>query len=415
MRAEQIRLDADQVPIPARVIQHRLNPRLLLDEHRERQRADACACALAVGDVDHVDALTLQSARAIHHHVGLKAARRQQFDRRDERAARHGMRQPRLLLARDRWRRNRRLDSSGGAAGGGRRAHDRRRHAADRCFDLPNVLRRRPAAAADDAYAVENESAGVGCHVLRRAEIDVPALHVARLACVWLRRQLQRRHRLHPLDRVEHRRRTHGAVDADHGRAAPLEFRSEAFGRGAVQRVTVLLGGHLRDDRQVRYASHRVDSGTHLVQVTKRFEDEELDAAFGERRRLLAEIFARFVDAGFAPRFDADAERPYRARDVRAIVRRVTRDSRALCVDRVESVGQAERSKFDAVRAECIRLDDIGARTNVFLMDFRDEIRLRHVQRIEALVDEHALRVQHRAHRAVADEHAVVEGVQEWL
>ena len=39
--------------------------------------------------------------------------------------------------------------------------------------------------------------------------------------------------------------------------------------------------------------------------------------------------------------------------------------------------------------------------------------RARQVQRVEALVDEHALGVQHRAHRAIADEDAVFKRFSE--
>ena len=44
-------------------------------------------------------------------------------------------------------------------------------------------------------------------------------------------------------------------------------------------------------------------------------------------------------------------------------------------------------------------------------MNLGDQIRLRHVQRVEALVDEDTLGVEHRAHGAVADEHPLVEGL----
>src|SRR5919202_1401170 len=50
-----------------------------------------------------------------------------------------------------------------------------------------------------------------------------------------------------------------------------------------------------------------------------------------------------------------------------------------------------------------------GAGADVFLVHRGDEIGLRDVERVEALVDEHAFRVQHRAHRAVADEHAFID------
>ena len=39
VRAEQIGLNAEQVAIAAGVVQQRLDARLLLDQHRERQRA----------------------------------------------------------------------------------------------------------------------------------------------------------------------------------------------------------------------------------------------------------------------------------------------------------------------------------------------------------------------------------------
>ena len=43
------------------------------------------------------------------------------------------------------------------------------------------------------------------------------------------------------------------------------------------------------------------------------------------------------------------------------------------------------------------------------------DLRLREVQRVEALVDEHALRVQHRPHCPIADEDSLLERVGEWL
>ena len=59
----------------------------------------------------------------------------------------------------------------------------------DRQRDLPDVLRRRAAAAADQPHAAGDEAPRVGGHVLGRAEVDVAALDVARLAGVGLRRQ----------------------------------------------------------------------------------------------------------------------------------------------------------------------------------------------------------------------------------
>ena len=69
-----------------------------------------------------------------------------------------------------------------------------------------------------------------------------------------------------------------------------LELRREPLRRRAVERVAVLLGRHLRDDRQIRHAAHRVDRRADLVQIAERLEDEQIDAAVGERLRLLAEV-----------------------------------------------------------------------------------------------------------------------------
>jgi hypothetical protein len=196
---------------------------------------------------------------------------------------------------------------------------------------------------------------------------------------------------------------------------APLfELRREPLGRRAVERVAILFGGHLRHDRQIGQRPHRVDRRADLVQIAKRLEDEQIDAAFEKRARLLAEVLARFVDADLAPRLDADAQRPDRAGHVGALARRAARDARPFDVDRDQRVGQTERPELDPVGAEGIGLDDVGAGADVILVDFLDELRPRQVQRIEALVDEHALRVP-RPHRPIADEDPLVQCFDEWL
>ena len=82
---------------------------------------------------------------------------------------------------------------------------------------------------------------------------------------------------------------------------------------------------------------------------------------------------------------------------------------RPLQVDRVHPVGKAERAELDAIGTERVRFDDVGAGAHVGLVHLGDQIRLRQVQLVERAVQEDALRVQHRPHRAVADEHALVE------
>jgi hypothetical protein len=258
---------------------------------------------------------------------------------------------------------------------------------------------------------VLNEAARVRRHVFRRAQVDVAALDVARLAGVRLGGQADPRHRRHPLDRLEHRRRSDRAIHADHRGPPPFELGRKLLRRRAVERVAVLVGRHLGDDRQVRQRADGVERRADLAQVAERFENEQVDAALEQRPHLLQEIFARLVDTGLPPRFDADAERPDRAAHIGPAGRRPPRDLHASDVHLVQAVGEAERSQLDPVGAERIGLEDIGAGADVVVVHALDELGLRQVHRVEALVDEHPTRIQHRPHRAVADEHALFQGI----
>ena len=70
-----------------------------------------------------------------------------------------------------------------------------------------------------------------------------------------------------------------------------------------------------------------------------------------------------------------------------------------------DSSAEAERRQLHPVRAEGVRLDDVRAGAHVCLVHLGDEIRLREIQLVERPIEENALRVQHRSHGAVADEH----------
>ena len=65
VRAEQVGLHAEQVPIAAGVVEDGLDAGLLLDDQRGGERAHARAGARAVGDVDEVDAVNAQLPRLL--------------------------------------------------------------------------------------------------------------------------------------------------------------------------------------------------------------------------------------------------------------------------------------------------------------------------------------------------------------
>ena len=217
-------------------------------------------------------------------------------------------------------------------------------------------------------------------------------------------------HRRHPLDRLEHRRRTDAQLTPM--TVAPRRSSSGANRSGGVPSSvlpssSVVICATIGRSDTLRTASIAAPISFRSRNVSRMNRSTPPSASACACSR---KYVARLVDAGLAPRLDADAERADRAGDVGADRRAAWRAIFAPCaLIVVQLVGEAERAELDAVGAERVGLDDVGAGADVLLVHLGDEIRLREVQRVEALVDEDALRVQHRPHRAVADEHALVE------
>ena len=173
--------------------------------------------------------------------------------------------------------------------------------------------------------------------------------------------------------------------------------------------VTCATIGSSRDRA---HATHR---GTELAEIAERFEHEEVDAALGERLGLLTKRRFRLVEPGLAPGLDADAQRTDRARHVGLFARDVPGDLRTLPVDGTHAIGETERGQLDAIRAERVRLEDVGAGAEVLPVDLGHQVLLRQVQLVETAIEEDALRVEHRSHRPVADQDALVERFEKGL
>src|SRR5512145_2486959 len=151
MAAEQIRLDAEQIPVPAGVVKDRLDTDPLLDEQTDRLRAHSRRSPWAVGHVDGVDARLVTLPRLLQNPGGVGAAGR--IDRhRDHETLGELAREARLLLPWDGCRRlpgpldDAHLDL--GATG-----FDH----LDRGKKILDVSRRRPAAAAHEAHTCRDE------------------------------------------------------------------------------------------------------------------------------------------------------------------------------------------------------------------------------------------------------------------
>ncbi len=61
--------------------------------------------------------------------------------------------------------------------------------------------------------------------------------------------------------------------------------------------------------------------------------------------------------------------------------------------------------ELQSIRAEAVRLDDIRPGLDVLRVDVAHQVGRADVQLVVALVDEHALAVQHRPHRPVEDDY----------
>jgi hypothetical protein len=86
-----------------------------------------------------------------------------------------------------------------------------------------------------------------------------------------------------------------------------------------------------------------------------------------------------------------------------------------LPVDLADVSGEAVGAELEAVGAERVGLDHLGAGRDVLLVDRPDEVGVGEVQLVEATVHEHAAGVEHRPHRPVEDHGSFGQALQERL
>jgi hypothetical protein len=159
-----------------------------------------------------------------------------------------------------------------------------------------------------------------------------------------------------------------------------------------------------------------VNGQTQLVEIGKRFQDEEVHAALFERRGLLLENIEDFAAREIAC-LQARTERPDGAGNqhfARAGFARFARDFYAALIEARDFAGQAVRSNLPAVRSKRVGLDDLRSRLDVSLVHAEDRFGLGGVELIEAALRAHGF-VEHRAHRAIGDENRIAQPVVEFL
>src|SRR5262245_9418835 len=171
VRAEQVALDAHEISVAAGEVHVDIEARRLAHQQRGRQHRHPDAPERAVVDVDDVDAPLAQELGALHELLDRVTAGRIELHRDDELARRQlapkQRRRPRdVKPGRDTGGRRTDLDRRGAGFRTGRAAP------VERLAHRGNVLRRRAAAAPDQASAGADHALGVFRHVGGRREVD---------------------------------------------------------------------------------------------------------------------------------------------------------------------------------------------------------------------------------------------------
>jgi len=84
-------------------------------------------------------------------------------------------------------------------------------------------------------------------------------------------------------------------------------------------------------------------------------------------------------------------------------------------VAKSDPVAEPEGAQLHPIRAEGVGLDDVGAGLQILPVHVPHEVGIAERQRLEAAVDEDTAPVQHRPHRAIADEDALGQRSQKWF
>ncbi len=419
---------AEEVPVAPAHVEDRLDADLALHAHGHREVAHASLGARAVGDVDDVDPAGAKHLRRRDRARGIEAHRRVHLDGDDEPSARDLRRRARSArpsgggwiepgnrgsatvtsaIAGIVFRGLARVDVARGAG------HARRSR------DAPDVLRRRPAAAADEAHADADHAPRVDAEVLGGRHVDHALVDPARQPGV--------------------RRREHGQA-----RSAPSWSTAASTPIGPSEQFTpTMLAPHSRASRAISSASvpsaMRPFSSSDALAMTGTRPSEASTAAstatrssgvcrmvsttsastfaFEERARLLEEhrldlreVLRGRVASGLAEEVPARSDG---ADDVRLGPRRRARDPYARGVELVNARRQPVLLEAQRVRAERVRLDDLGAGAHEVFVHLGDELGARDVELLEAGAVEHAALVELRSHGAVDDEYSRADGVDE--
>jgi hypothetical protein len=169
-------------------------------------------------------------------------------------------------------------------------------------------------------------------------------------------------------------------------------------------------------ERPVADRAHRLDRHPHLGQVGEGLDEKGVDSALEEPFGLLAKGVAGLRRLDGADRGQILAERSDRSQHEHVAAHalaHVPRQLRPAQVDLPHPPLQAVHRKLEAVGAEGVRLDDVGAHSDVLGVNRLHELGIVQVQHVEARVEGDPARVEHGAHGPVAQQRPLGEAGQQ--
>jgi hypothetical protein len=271
----------------------------------------------------------------------------------------------------------------------------------DRLADRRDLSRRGPAAAADQPRAERPRLRGELGEVGRsRVREDDPLAAHAREADVRQRCE-HGSVAAHLGQRGERGGGPGAVVRAVRGEAERTQPRRRVLRLHAGERLSTGVEGEQCDERECRDGADRGDRRLQLVEVVERLEHEQVDPASLEHPRLLGAELRPVVPG----ELDV-AERADRARDEDVPpgdLARLAGDADRGGVDLLELVGEVLARELRPVRAEGVRLDQLGARPDVTEMHLEHALGRAEVRFLGAAQPGDGAREQ-GAHAAVGDD-----------
>ena len=324
VRAEQVRDEAEEAAVARAHVEDRLDRASRGEPRAHRDVRHPCRRARAIGDVDDVDAAREQLSTCCLVFVEIEPGGA--VSSTDTANSPRAIRAPSLLRVGERRssRRRRRVRErdrpiAPGSSRGARLVDRLAAQHAHRAEHRARVLRRRAAAAADQAHAALQHPAREHAEVLGVRDVERAALDGGGQAGVRLRD-----HRLaaadHADDDLVELGRADAAVAADDvGAGGDQAIRDLGRAEAAVG-CGVRVEHHHRDHRHARPALLRdLDRDLHLEDRRERLEHDRVDAGEHQRVDLLGEREPREPALRRARDAELDAGRADRAGDVRAI------------------------------------------------------------------------------------------------